>query len=68
MSVVRDGSFLGVVAEGEYQALCALRKLMALARWRETDGLPAMHDMPAFLRAQPLETTLVAEKKTEAQS
>ena len=68
VSVVRDGSFLGVVAEGEYQALCALSKLMAVARWRETDGLPAMHDMPAFLRAQPLETTLVAEKKTEAQS
>ena len=68
VSVVRDGSFLGVVAEGEYQALCALNKLMAVARWREVDALPAMHDMPAFLRAQPLETTLVAEKKTEAQS
>jgi CO/xanthine dehydrogenase Mo-binding subunit len=62
VSVVRDGSFLGVVAEGEYQAVCALNKLMAVARWRETDALPAMHDMPAFLRAQPLETHVVAEK------
>ena len=63
VSVVRDGSFLGVVAEGEYLAVCALSKLMAVARWREVDTLPAMHDMPAFLRAQPLETKLVAEKK-----
>ena len=63
VSVVRDGSFLGIVAEGEYLAVCALDKLRALARWREANTLPAMHDMPAFLRAQPLETTLVAEKK-----
>ena len=62
VSVVRDGSFLGVVAEGEYQAVCAVNKLMSVARWRETDALPAVHDMPAFLRAQPLDTHVVAEK------
>ncbi len=61
--LVRDGSFLGLLAEDEYLALCALNKLIKVARWREADALPAMHDMPAFLRAQPVETTLVAEKK-----
>ncbi len=62
--LVRDGSFLGVLAEDEYLALCALNMLIKVARWREADALPAMHDMPAFLRAQPVETTLVAEKKS----
>ncbi len=61
--LVRDGSFLGLLAEDEYLALCALNKLIKVARWREADALPAMHDMPAFLRTQPVETTLVAEKK-----
>ncbi len=65
--LVRDGSFLGLLAEDEYLALCALNKLIKVARWREADALPAMHDMPAFLRAQPVETTLVAEKKAAAE-
>ena len=62
VAVVRDGSFIGVVADDEYLAVRAWTRLGAVAQWRESAALPDMHDMPAFLRAQPLETTLVAEK------
>jgi len=60
---VRDGSFLGVVADNEYRAGQALKQLAAAAHWREFSALPDMHELPAFLRAQPAETTLAGEKK-----
>ncbi len=62
VAIVRDGSFLGVIASDEYSAVRALAKLSALAHWHETSALPDMHAMPAFLRAQPADTSLVAEK------
>lgn len=61
--VVRDGSFLAVVARGEYEAVRALRKLAAAAQWQESETLPDMNDLPAFLRAQPAETSIVAEHR-----
>jgi len=63
--VVRDGSFLGVIAEGEYEATRALRRLKAAARWSERESLPDAGDLPAFLRSQPVETTLVDEKTAD---
>ena len=62
---VRDGRFLGVIAEEEHIAVKALKKLIAGARWREPASLPDAHDLPAFLRSQPAETTLVGEKNPE---
>jgi CO/xanthine dehydrogenase Mo-binding subunit len=64
--VVRDGSFLGVIAEGDYEANRALRKLKAVARWQEGESLPDLNDLPAFLRAQPVETSVVDEKQPAA--
>ena len=40
LQVVRDGSFLAVVAEREFQAIEAMRALAAAARWNETAKLP----------------------------
>ena len=62
VEVVRDGSFLGVIADDEYLATLALKKLSVLAQWQETAALPDMHDLAAYLRSQPLETTLVGER------
>jgi nicotinate dehydrogenase subunit B len=61
VAVVCDGSFIGVIADDEYLATRALKKLAAVAQWRETATLPNMHDLPAYLRDQPVETTLVGE-------
>jgi len=66
VAAVRDGRFLGVIAEREDIVVKALKKLIAAARWRETPSLPDMHDMTAFLKSQPLDTTLVGEKKADA--
>ena len=65
VATVRDGSFLGVVASDEYAAVKALAKLTALAQWQEPETLPDANDLPAFLRAQLHDTTLVGEKKPE---
>jgi CO/xanthine dehydrogenase Mo-binding subunit len=65
--VIREGSFLAVVARGEHEATRALRKLKAAARWREGETLPDVGDLGSFLRSQPAETSIVDEK-TPAQA
>ena len=64
-ATVRNGSFIGVIADDEYLAVKALNKLIAVCRWEEAEKLPDMNDMPAFLRSQPVETSIVGEKNTE---
>ena len=59
LAVVRDGDFLGVVAEQEDTAERAAAALAGAAVWQDTAVLPDERDLPAYLRAQPAETTLV---------
>ncbi|HZT01216.1 MAG TPA: molybdopterin cofactor-binding domain-containing protein [Steroidobacteraceae bacterium] len=40
LSVVRDGSYLAVVAKREYQAITAMQALARAARWEEKASLP----------------------------
>lgn len=61
LEVVRDGTFLGVVAEDEEVAERAAQALAAAARWDEKDTLPDEDDLPTFLRTGPVDTTVVAE-------
>ena len=51
VKVVRQGSFLGVVAEREEQAIQAARTLVAI--WTGGDGLPPMDTLHEQLRGQP---------------
>ncbi len=53
--VVRDGSFLGVVGDNEFQVVQAARRLAATSRWAERDRLPDESDLAAFLRQGPHE-------------
>jgi nicotinate dehydrogenase subunit B len=62
LAVVRDGSFLGVVAIREEQAIRALEALRAAARWREGADLPEAGGIYAWLRAQPADEAVVSEK------
>ena len=62
VTVVRDGDFLGVIARGEYQAVQAVAKLAKACSWQEVAALPAVDQLGAFLRAAPLETTVVGER------
>ena len=61
VAIVRDGDFVGVVAEREEVALAALERLRRHATWRETASLPDETQLAAWLKSQPNETTCVAE-------
>jgi CO/xanthine dehydrogenase Mo-binding subunit len=63
VAVVRDGSFLGVAAEREEQAIRAAQALRASAKWSETQDLPP--PAPALyehLQQMPSQVTVVNQK------
>ena len=62
VAVVRDGNFLAVVAEREFQAIQAMQALAAAAQWTPGPALPK----PDFaaLRAQPSEDTAIVDRRT----
>ena len=62
IAVVRDGSFLGVVADTETHATQAATQLEKTAQWRETRTLPDARQLPAWLSAQPVETKVVSQR------
>ncbi|HMA07261.1 MAG TPA: molybdopterin cofactor-binding domain-containing protein [Ramlibacter sp.] len=45
LKVVRDGSFIAVIAQREYQAVTAARALARTARWSERETLPVQADL-----------------------
>jgi nicotinate dehydrogenase subunit B len=66
VAVVRDGSWLGVVALREEQAIAARDALKRAARWTEKADFPDRAKLPDFLRALPAETETVSEKNGAA--
>lgn len=60
VKVVRDGSFLGVVAEHEWIAIKASRSLAQSAKWTETAQLPVDHF--AWLRNQQADVSVIADE------
>ncbi len=56
VTVVRDGSFLGVVGPDEAVVVRAAEALRTAARWDEHDTLPDEDELDKFLRAGPHET------------
>jgi nicotinate dehydrogenase subunit B len=63
--LVRDGSFVGVVAGTDRAALRAARRVARAARWQPADArspLPDERDLRAFLLAAPAETLPVLEQ------
>ena len=66
VKVVRDGSFLAVVAEREYQAISAMTALAAAAKWDESASLPEPRDVFTHLLQQPAQTSTILERGTTA--
>jgi xanthine dehydrogenase molybdopterin-binding subunit B len=62
IAVVRDGSFLGVVAQREEQAINARQMLMALATWSGGPALPDPAKLYDELMALRSETKVISEK------
>lgn len=61
-AVVRDGRFLGVVAQREEQAVAAAAALAKSAVWQEAEDLPDVDALPAFLRSRPSKAKILSEK------
>lgn len=68
VALLRDGSFVGVLAETEVAALKALEVLRGCASWQETPNLPDAAALGEWLKAQPADILVVDERGALAAS
>ena len=66
LKVVRDGSFVAVVAEHEFEAIVAMRALAAAARWDERASLPDQADLYSYLQSLPADIIVDLDKEASA--
>nr|WP_244547130.1 hypothetical protein [Bradyrhizobium sp. Gha] len=66
VTIVRDGGFAGVIADGEAAAEAALKTLRKGATWSAGEPLPDENDLAGFLKSQPVETTVIDTKTAAA--
>ncbi|MDZ7884636.1 MAG: molybdopterin cofactor-binding domain-containing protein [Mycobacterium sp.] len=66
VAVVRDGDFLGIVAEREELAVHAAELLRTHATWAEHPTLPDEDDLVTFLTTVPADTTVLAQVGNDA--
>lgn len=62
LKTVVNGSFVGVIAQEEYQAVKAQRWLQQHGKWSAGTKLPAGSDMISYLKNLPQQNDKVAEK------
>jgi nicotinate dehydrogenase subunit B len=62
IKVVRDGNFLAVVAEKEFQSIKAMNALSAAAKWKETARLPKQDDLLNVLTRLPSQDSTIFER------
>ena len=67
VDIVRDGSFVGVLAASEDIADAAVRSLGRCATWREDATLPDEGALREWLKSQQAETSIVDSKVSAAQ-
>ncbi len=63
LRVVRDGTFLGVIAEREEQAVQAMETLRKTASWKAGASLPKSETLSDFILNQPDQAFLVVNGK-----
>jgi len=59
LKVVRDGDFIAVIAEREYQAIAAARVLAKAASWDEQTKLPEQAALDSYVRGLPSQDTVI---------
>jgi CO/xanthine dehydrogenase Mo-binding subunit len=60
VGIVRDGNFIGVIAETEEGVNAALLRIRGSALWSDGETLPDEAQLPAWLKSQPCESSIVA--------
>jgi nicotinate dehydrogenase subunit B len=68
VKVVREGSYLAVVADKEWQAIKAMRALSAVARWEENANLPDEATVLDTIRALPTREIPILTWKAAAEA
>jgi len=63
LKVVRDGSFVAVVAAHEFEAIQAMRALAAAARWDERATLPDQADLYSYLQRLPADNIIDLDRQ-----
>jgi CO/xanthine dehydrogenase Mo-binding subunit len=66
VKVVRDGSYLAVVADDEWLAILAMRELSAAAQWNPWPALPEQATIHETLRKLPAQEIAVANTSAAA--
>ncbi|MGA7807359.1 molybdopterin cofactor-binding domain-containing protein [Bradyrhizobium sp.] len=59
IAIVRDGSFAGAIGETEATTETAITLLRKAATWSSGEPLPDENDLASFLKAQPVESTVI---------
>jgi len=67
IKVVRDGSFLAVAAQGEFEAIEAMNMLASVAQWRTVAELPDEKSIHQFLTRLPAQDQVIADKGNPAE-
>jgi len=68
LKVVRDGSFLAVVAQREFQAVRAMDALAMAARWAESKSLPDPARLYDWVRGAPAREHVIQEGRSGAET
>ena len=63
IKIVRDGSYLGVIAEREWQAITAMRALQDAAVWSKGRPLPEQATIFETIQALPSRPTVILDRK-----
>lgn len=66
IEVIRDGMLVGVLAQAENVLAKAAKKVDAADLWRGAAEIPGSAAIGAWLKAQPLDTTVIADQKPQA--
>ncbi|QUS38048.1 xanthine dehydrogenase family protein molybdopterin-binding subunit [Tardiphaga alba] len=62
VKVIRDGDVLAVVAEQEWTAIQAMRRLATLAGWAEAPSLPDQNDLATVLTHLPSDDDVILDR------
>ncbi len=62
LKVVRDGHYLAVIAQKEYQAVKAASALSSSATWQEAASLPQQADIRRIVQQSPAEDSVIQQQ------
>jgi nicotinate dehydrogenase subunit B len=68
LKIVRDGNYVAVIAEREFQAVTAMRALALAAAWEERPTLPAQDDIYSLMQRLPSQDTAILDARTASGS